>query len=158
MEALLYLVSDQFTRCENDHNLLLFILTAGKISRRVSVVHYPDPKELEKVNLNSTRRSSSGTLMTTSSQYFPMQSGKARSSLSGHAASSHGSRPRSSVSEVGDPSPKRRRVSESENHSSQDLSSGRHAPELSRGHSSGISSASDQSHGGKSKKRYKHKE
>ncbi|KAF7836998.1 mediator-associated protein 2 isoform X3 [Senna tora] len=94
---------------------------AGKISRRVSIVHYPDPKELVKVNLNNKRRNPSGTMMTTtSSHYFPMQSGKGRSSLSGRAASTQGSRPRSSVSEVAEPSntPKRRRVSES----SQDVS------------------------------------
>lgn len=137
------------------------MLTAGKISRRVSIVHYPDPKELEKIKLNNTRRNFSGTMMTTSSQYFPMQSGKVRSSRSGHAASTQGSRPRSSVSEVGEPSntPKRRRVSESEDCSSQDLSNGRRALELSRGHSSGISSvSSEQSHGGKSKRKSKHKE
>ncbi|KAK4266644.1 hypothetical protein QN277_027534 [Acacia crassicarpa] len=118
---------------------------AGKISRRVSVVHYPDPKELERVNSNNPRRNSSGTMMTTSSQYFP------RSSRSGHAASTQGSRPRSAVSEVDEPSntPKRRRTAESEDG----------APEPSRGHSSGISSAySDQSSGGKSKRRSKHKE
>lgn len=117
---------------------------AGKISRRVSVVHYPDPEELGKVNLNNPRRNSSGTMMTASSQYFPMQS-----SRSGRAASTQGSRPRSSVSEVGEPSntPKRRRTAESEDR----------APEI--GHSSGMSSASsDQPTTGKSKRRSEHTE
>lgn len=99
--------------------------------------------------------------MTTSSQYFPMQSGKGRSLQSGRAASTQGSRPRSSVSEAGEPSntPKRRRVSESGDYSSQDVSNGRHAPALSRGHSSGISSASsEQPHKRKSKRKSKHAE
>ncbi|XP_028759597.1 mediator-associated protein 2 isoform X2 [Neltuma alba] len=123
----------------------------GKVCRRVSVVHYPDPEELEKVNSNNPRRNSSGTMMTTSSQYFPMHSGKLQSSRSGRAASTQGSRPRSSVSEVGEPSntSKRRRTAGSEDR----------APELSRGHSSGISSASSgQSPGGKSKRRCKDEE
>ncbi|CAJ1938450.1 unnamed protein product [Sphenostylis stenocarpa] len=50
----------------------------GKISMRVSTVHYPDPKEFEKLNSTNARhanRNSSGVTGTTSSRYFPMQSG-----------------------------------------------------------------------------------
>ncbi|TKY59226.1 Mediator-associated protein 2 [Spatholobus suberectus] len=114
----------------------------GKISMRVSTVHYPDPKELEKLNSTNARqshRNSSGVTVTTSSRYFPMQSG-------GRAASSKGSRQKSSLSEVGEPSSisKRRHVSKSKSAVS----------EVSHGHSTGISSMSpEQSHGEKSKRR-----
>lgn len=122
-----------------------FYSTAGKISRRVSTVHYSDPKELE--NLNSTNAkhahgNSSGVTGTTSSRYFPMQS-------SG-AASSKGSRQRSSLTEASEPSSisKRRHASKSKSNLS----------EASHGHSTGISSMSpDHSHEGKAKRR-KHKE
>ncbi|XP_057458357.1 mediator-associated protein 2 [Lotus japonicus] len=127
----------------------------GKVSRRVSTVHYSDPKELEKLSATSAgkvHRNSAGATGTTSSRYFPMRSG--RSSQSGRAASSKGSRQKSTVSEVTDPSSKR--VSKST--ASEDISSGSHVPESSHGHSTGISSmSSDQSHGAKSKRR-KHKE
>ncbi|KAJ1378597.1 hypothetical protein SESBI_47683 [Sesbania bispinosa] len=140
---------------------------AGKISKRVSVVHYPDPKELEKLSSTNARQahrnSAGGTMTTTTSRYFPMQSGNPRSSQSGHAASSKGSRQKSSLSEVSEPSntTKRRLASKSvvsEDPSNGDISNGRQVPEFSHGHSTGISSmSSDHSHGGKSKRR-KHKE
>lgn len=119
---------------------IIHLFTTGKISRWVSIVHYPDPEELEKIISDNPKQNPSGTMMTMSSQHFPT-----RSSRSGLAASTQGSRPRSVVSEVGEPSntPKRRRTAESNDGAS----------ELSRGRSSGISSASfDQSHGGKSKR------
>ncbi|KAG4977300.1 hypothetical protein JHK86_036774 [Glycine max] len=120
-------------------------LIRGKISRRVSTVHYSDPKELEKLNSTNAKHAhgnSSGVTGTTSSRYFPMQS-------SG-AASSKGSRQRSSLTEASEPSSisKRRHASKSKSNLS----------EASHGHSTGISSMSpDHSHEGKAKRR-KHKE
>lgn len=112
---------------------------------RVSTVHYPGPKELEKLNSTNAKHAhgnSSGVTGTTSSRYFPMQS-------SG-AASSKGSRQRSSLTEASEPSSisKRRHASKSKSNLS----------EASHGHSTGISSMSpDHSHEGKAKRR-KHKE
>ncbi|KAI4351795.1 hypothetical protein L6164_006110 [Bauhinia variegata] len=138
------------------------LLTVGKISRQVSIAHYPDPKELEKVNSVSKRQmnqSSSGISMTTSSRYFPMQSSKRHTS----AVSTQSSRQKSSLSEVGEPSstPKRRFASESYLYG--DLSNERSTPEpsrsIGRGHSTGNSSmSSEYSRRGKSKKRFKHNE
>ncbi|XP_014507391.1 uncharacterized protein LOC106767083 [Vigna radiata var. radiata] len=114
----------------------------AKISMRVSTVHYPDPKELENLNSINTRhahRNSSGITGTTSSRYFPMQSG-------GRAASSKGSRQRSSLSGVTEPSSISKKGHESK--SKFNLS------ESSHGHSTGISSMSvDNSHEGKPKRR-----
>ncbi|KAL2344086.1 hypothetical protein Fmac_005371 [Flemingia macrophylla] len=115
----------------------------GKISMRVSTVHYPDPKELEKLNLTNKRhahRNSSGVTAATSSRYFPMQSG-------GPSASSKGSRQKSSLSEVGEPSSiLKGRMSKSKSKSI--------VSEVSHDHSTGISSMSpDQSHEGKSRRR-----
>ncbi|KAL2344226.1 hypothetical protein Fmac_005511 [Flemingia macrophylla] len=117
-----------------------------KISMRVSTVHYPDPEELQKLNSTNKRhahRNSSGVTATTSSRYFPMQSG-------GPSASSKGSSQKSSLSEVGEPSSiSKGRLSKSKSKSI--------VSEVSHGHSTGISSMSpDQSHEGKSKRR-KHK-
>ena len=115
---------------------------------RVSTVHFPDPKELENLNSTNVRhahRNSSGITGTTSSRYFPMQSG-------GRAASSKGSRQKSSLSEVTEPSSISKKRHESKSKSKFNLSEGSH------GHSTGISSMSpDNSHEGKPKRR-KHKE
>ncbi|WVZ24873.1 hypothetical protein V8G54_003417 [Vigna mungo] len=109
---------------------------------RVSTVHYPDPKELENLNSINPRhahRNSSGITGTTSSRYFPMQSG-------GRAASSKGSRQRSSLSGVTEPSSISKKGHESK--SKFNLS------ESSHGHSTGISSMSvDNSHERKPKRR-----
>ncbi|XP_057742893.1 mediator-associated protein 2 [Arachis stenosperma] len=113
---------------------------AGKISRRVSIVHYPDPKELEerKIIAKHAHQNSSGVTKTTSSRYFSTQ-------ISGRAGSSKGSR-KSSVSQVSEPS------------NAAERTSGKKVSELSHGNSTGISGmSSDHSDGGKSKKR-KHKE
>ncbi|KAE9598351.1 hypothetical protein Lal_00004220 [Lupinus albus] len=128
---------------------------AGKISRRISVVHYPDPKERQKTNSPNSRlkqRNSSG-VSATNSQYFPMQSGYPQTSQSGRAASSKGSNRKSSLSEFSEPSSTaKRRLSKSI--LSEDPSNGTNMPELTHGHSSGISAmSSDHSHGGKSKRR-----
>lgn len=137
-------------------NEIISLSTAGKISRRVSIVHYPDAKELEERKSNNkthTHRNSAGVTVTTSSRYFPMQSGNPRSLQSSRAASSKGSR-KSSLSEVTEPS----NAAERRPVSNKDKSSGRKVSELSHGHSTGISSmSSDHTHGGKSKRR-KHKE
>lgn len=110
---------------------------------RVSTVHYPDPKELEKLNSTNARhanQNSSGVAMTTSTRYFPMQS-------DGYAASSKGSRLRSSLSEAGEPlsTSKARRVSKSKSIVPEAPS------QFSHGHSTGT--PSDHSHEGKSKRR-----
>ncbi|KAK3228912.1 hypothetical protein Dsin_000793 [Dipteronia sinensis] len=75
----------------------------GKISRRVSLVHYVEPKELEELNANSLRKlypTSGGTTISNSSHRFstPTQS----------------SRPKNSSSEFGEPSKseKRKRAQE----------------------------------------------
>ncbi|KAF8403769.1 hypothetical protein HHK36_011874 [Tetracentron sinense] len=87
----------------------------GKISRRVSLVHYPEPSELEKPNSNHPSRMyqrSTGTSYTNTSHIFatPTKGIKQRSA---HSASrmSHGittsnniSRKRNSLSEIGEPS------------------------------------------------------
>ncbi|KAK9106283.1 hypothetical protein Syun_022294 [Stephania yunnanensis] len=57
----------------------------GKISRRVSLVHYPEPSELEKqMNTNSRQMRPSGTLSANFSQYTtPTQGSRQRSRHSG---------------------------------------------------------------------------
>ncbi|KAK7369057.1 hypothetical protein VNO80_11091 [Phaseolus coccineus] len=117
----------------------------AKISMRVSTVNFPDPKELDSTKARHADRNSSGITGTTSSRYFPMQSG-------GRAASSKGSRQKSSVSEVTEPSSFSKKRHESKSKSKFNLS------EVSHGHSTGISSMSpDNSHEGKPKRR-KHQE
>ncbi|KAA8529729.1 hypothetical protein F0562_034171 [Nyssa sinensis] len=128
----------------------------GKISRRVSLVNYPEPAELQKHDKQKQKmyQRSSGTSLTNSLHHFatPTQGSRPRNlqSAGGNAASTHSSRRRSSLSEVGEPSkpPKGRHVDEptrSLDQSAQD--SGRH-------HSMVISSASlEDSKEGKSKKK-----
>lgn len=131
---------------------------AGKISRRVSLVHYSEPHELEQLNSSNLKlmyQKSSSTTMTKSSRQHgsPVQSSWRRNSrsASARAASSHSSRHKSSLSDVGEPSeaPSQRLVPEepsrSNNHSTQNSG---------RGHSAVTSSGShEQSHQGKSKKK-----
>ncbi|KAM7500211.1 hypothetical protein LguiA_024625 [Lonicera macranthoides] len=88
----------------------------GKISRRISLLHYPDPRELQKQkseNLRQMYEKSSGTSLTNSSRHFatPTQSIRPRrtSSVSGNPASTHSSRPKSSLSELGESSKSQRR-------------------------------------------------
>ncbi|WJX91857.1 hypothetical protein P8452_73576 [Trifolium repens] len=116
---------------------------AGKISRRVSVVHYPDPKELEKISSADTKQVYNNMARTTS--YFPMKSGLVRNS---HASASKSSRPKNSLSELPE------QPSTSKGNRDVNKSNNRSAREVSRGHSSGVSAvSSEHSHGGKSKKR-----
>ena len=130
-------------------------MTVGKISRRVSIVHYPDPKEHEKASLNRRQAYQNSSGITTSSRYFPTQSSKLRSSQSGLT---QGSRPRSTLSEAGEPSSTLKRSRSvyitSEGEPNQNTSNGGRTPNSGRGHSAGNSSiSSEHSRKGKSKKR-----
>lgn len=124
----------------------------GKISRLVSLVHYPEPNEIQNLNSNSLRQSyqnSRGISLTNSSRQFSTPSSILRKSQS---TSRH---QRSSLSELGEPSetPKKRHVRESAGsmeHRAQD--SGRGNSELT------YSGLSDRSHQSKSKKRVKTEE
>ncbi|XP_004499521.1 mediator-associated protein 2-like [Cicer arietinum] len=108
---------------------------AGKITRRVSVVHYPDPKELE---AKQARRNSAAAATNTSQIQSDFRG-------SSRASASKSSRMKSSVSELSN-TPKRRPY--------KNRSNGRPADESSHGHSTGVSAmSSDHSSGGKSKRR-----
>ncbi|XP_031384617.1 mediator-associated protein 2 isoform X1 [Punica granatum] len=119
----------------------------GKISRRVSLVHYPDPTELEKLdpsNLKQLYQKPDGTSMANTSHQFPTptQSTKLRGSRtsSKYAASSHGSRQRGASLEAGEASRSRKRAGESSgprDHVHSGVTS-----EHSRGHNSAVSSGS----------------
>ncbi|KAG6661591.1 hypothetical protein CIPAW_03G184600 [Carya illinoinensis] len=80
----------------------------GKISRLVSLVHYPDPNESRKPISNNLRhfQKSSGISLTNSSRQFSTQSIllKNSQSTSGYSGSTHNSRRRSCLSEEGEPS------------------------------------------------------
>ncbi|GAU30776.1 hypothetical protein TSUD_355020 [Trifolium subterraneum] len=123
---------------------------AGKISRRVSVVHYPDPKELEKIS--STDANPGYSAMARTSTSFSIQT-------KFNASASKGSRPKSSLSELPEQSNTlkgKRGVNKSNGSGISALSRGHSSgiSALSRGHSSGVSAVSfENSHGGKSKKR-----
>ncbi|XP_057970477.1 mediator-associated protein 2 [Malania oleifera] len=116
----------------------------GKISRCVSLVHYPDPEELQKLssdNLRQMYQKSSGVSLTTSHYSASgMRGANMRNmpSMSGRVTSTHSSRQRSSLSEVGEPSKplKRRRAEESPR------SMDRHTQDSGRGHSAVTSSDS----------------
>lgn len=107
----------------------------GRISRRVSLVRYPEPDELEKLSSKKHQRPT-GTFLTNSSHYLstPTQSNWLRSSQSarGDPASTHSSKHRSSISGVSEKSKplKRKLVSEPSG------SMGRSALESGQGHSS----------------------
>lgn len=97
---------------------------AGKISRRVSLVHYPEPSELkerQELQMAKSRKKnqiSSSMALTNSSQKTatpsrstrtattatPTHSMVQRNSRNGHAASPHSSEHKSSLSEAGEPS------------------------------------------------------
>ncbi|OAY43813.1 mediator-associated protein 2 [Manihot esculenta] len=89
----------------------------GNISRRVSLVHYHDPKELEKQEAEKKSKRlyqmSAGSSLINSSNHSgtPSQSSRLRNSHSsrGHPASTHSSRHRSSLSEVGEQSSAKKR-------------------------------------------------
>ncbi|KAK4762462.1 hypothetical protein SAY87_013056 [Trapa incisa] len=81
---------------------------AGKIARRVSFVHYPDPTELGKANqtnLKLLHQKPAGTSVTkTSNMLSTPSTKKSTPSSSKYAASSHGSRPRGASLEAGEAS------------------------------------------------------
>ncbi|KAF5946941.1 hypothetical protein HYC85_017169 [Camellia sinensis] len=131
----------------------------GKISRRVSLVHYPEPSELEKQNTSHQKQMyqrSSGTSLTNSSHRFAThtQSTRPRSSKSSgsNAASMRSSKYTSSLSEVGEPSkpPKREHIEEPTRSMDQ------FTQDSGRGHSVVTSSGSlEQSNDRKSRKKKK---
>ncbi|KAL0438121.1 UNVERIFIED_CONTAM: hypothetical protein Slati_2295100 [Sesamum latifolium] len=107
---------------------------AGKISRRVSLIHYPEPSELQKRNnLNSSQsQRSSAATSTMSGRRFatPSRSVRPKNSqaMSGYSTPSS----KSSVSGLSEPPkpPKRKRVDEqnrSVEHSTQDSGKGNSA-------------------------------
>ncbi|KDP23252.1 hypothetical protein JCGZ_23085 [Jatropha curcas] len=107
----------------------------GNISRRVSRVHYRDPKELEKQEAEKKSKRlhqmSAGSSVINSSHRLstPTQSKLRRSySSKGHGASTHSSRHKSSLSEVGEQSNAKKRKHKNELTASTDrftLDSGR---------------------------------
>ncbi|EXC34532.1 hypothetical protein L484_019131 [Morus notabilis] len=131
---------------------------AGKISRRVSLVHYSEPHELEKLhssNLKQMYQKSSSITMTKSSHQrgSPAQSYRRRNSGSASgraAASSHSSRHKSSLSDVGEPS-----TAPSKSHVPEPSRSNDHSTQNSGRASSAVTSSGsfERSHQGKSKKK-----
>ncbi|KAG6791399.1 hypothetical protein POTOM_000518 [Populus tomentosa] len=126
----------------------------GKISRQVSLVHYPDPKELEKQEAEKkSKRSyqmSAGSSLMNSSLHSgaTTPSSKLRNSqLSrGHAASTHSSRHKSSLSEAGEQSNSKQRRMHNRSGSTD-----RSTLDSGRGHSGhAYSGSSGLSHQGKS--------
>ncbi|GFZ20997.1 hypothetical protein Acr_29g0001590 [Actinidia rufa] len=127
----------------------------GKISRRVSLIHYPEPSELEKQNINNQRQMyqrSTGTSLTSSSRHrAPSRSIWPSSS---NAASKHSSKSKSSLSEAGEASrpPKRSHIEEPARSMVQQSTQ-----DSGRGHSTVTSSGSlGHSDDRKSKKKKKH--
>ncbi|CAL5195459.1 unnamed protein product [Lathyrus oleraceus] len=140
---------------------------AGKISRRVSVVHYHDPKELEKISTTDAKKALLNSIAATPGNFS-------------RTSASKSSRLKSSLSEFSERSNTKRRPGENKSNAkprelaggfnsvasaiSSDHSHGgkSNASAISSDHSHGGKSnasaiSSDHSHGGKSK-RSKHKE
>lgn len=131
------------------------MVTAGKISRHVSLIHYPEPSEVQKrsiLNLSQSQRSSTMATSTMSGRRLatPSRSMKPRSSQGMSGYSTPSSRTKSGVSGLGEPSkaPKRKRVDD-QNQSAQ--SSGKTNSTVT---STG-SGAAEQSQERKSKKKRK---
>ena len=142
---------------------LFFLLSVGKISRRVSLVHYPEPHELQQPktkNPNRLYQNSLKTSLTNSSHHFATPSRGSRpprNSLSagGNPASTHNSGQRSSLTESGEQSrpPKRKNTDDPTR------SLDRSTQDSGRGHSAVTSSGSlEHSNERKSKKRKKNVE
>lgn len=115
-------------------------MLVGKISRRVSLVHYPEPKEVEELNPDKIRQlhvTSSGASMPNHQFASSGQSSWRRNSQSTleHSSYTQSSRYKSFSPEGGEPSKhsKRRRAHEP-NHST-DHSLGRHSEVTSLGSS-----------------------
>ncbi|XP_050223960.1 mediator-associated protein 2 [Mercurialis annua] len=82
----------------------------GNISRRVSLAHFPDPKQLEKEAAEKKSKRLHG--MSAGSSYYsatPTQTSKPGSSSRARTASTHSSRHKSSLSEFGEPTSAKRR-------------------------------------------------
>ncbi|KAK9110205.1 hypothetical protein Sjap_018265 [Stephania japonica] len=102
----------------------------GKISRRVSLVHYPEPSELEKqMKTNSRQMRPSGTLSANFSRYTdPTQGRRQRSRHSGSQMSlstltpAHSGRTRSSLFGSGQPSQSSKKIKTEEQTKSVDRS------------------------------------
>ncbi|CAI9787050.1 unnamed protein product [Fraxinus pennsylvanica] len=109
---------------------------AGKISRRVSLVHYPEPSELQKhnsINLKEMSQRSSAATSTMSGRHFvtPSRRSRQRNSQTMSGTSAPSSKNKSSVSGPGESSKptKRRHVDEPSK------STGQSAQDLGRGNS-----------------------
>ncbi|KAF2288388.1 hypothetical protein GH714_007265 [Hevea brasiliensis] len=120
----------------------------GNISRRVALVHYHDPKELEKQEAEKKSKRlyqmSAGSSLINSSG-TPTQNTKLRNSYSsrGHPTSTHSSRYKSSLSEVGEQSGAKKRKHKHERVASTDQST----LDSGRGHSGyTMSGSSEHSH------------
>ncbi|KAK6122711.1 hypothetical protein DH2020_043547 [Rehmannia glutinosa] len=110
---------------------------AGKISRRISLIHYPEPSEFQRrnnLNLSQSQRSSAATSTMSGRRHATPSRGirpKNSQAMSGYSTPS--SRNKSSISGFGEPSkpPKRKRVdvhqNKSINHSAQDSGKGNSA-------------------------------
>lgn len=124
---------------------------AGKISRHVSLVHYPEPEELEALEKDAKKQIPlSSVTMLTNSQMLPTPS-RAMSQRNSHSQSrsrsTHTSR-KSSVSEIGDvPKPSKRSVGEPSRFSDHSIQ------DSGRGSGITISGSSEQSQRKKSKKK-----
>lgn len=110
-------------------SVFVCIETAGKISRHVSLIHYPEPSELQKrnsLNLSRSQRASMTTSTISGRRLAtPSRSSKPRSSQAMSGYSTPSSRTKSTVSGLGEPSKgsKRKRVDDetrSVSHSAQD--------------------------------------
>lgn len=128
----------------------------GKISRRVSLVHYMSPDEYEKLSSDKKllHQRSSGTLMTDSSNPFssPMQSkGRKGSHSMGRTVSTHGSQQKSTVSGINEQSKPSKRKHDHESTGS--MNQPTHSHETNP-----ISGSSEHSHKSKSKKKVKNDE
>uniref|UniRef100_A0A1J3I8V6 Mediator-associated protein 2 n=1 Tax=Noccaea caerulescens TaxID=107243 RepID=A0A1J3I8V6_NOCCA len=119
----------------------------GKISRRVSLVRYPEPKELVETVKAKTQQKLVGAVTNSSGKFSALaKSSRAKSGQSGlrHSASTRSSRQKSFMSSLNEtPMPSKRKHSET--------SSGKH-----HGSTSTVSGSSDRS--GKSKKKVKTEE
>ncbi|GAV74070.1 hypothetical protein CFOL_v3_17552 [Cephalotus follicularis] len=130
----------------------------GKISRRVSLLHFPDPKEYEKLvasnSLRERHQHSTVTSLTNSSQRFATPTPSGKISMGGHKASAHSSRSKSTLSEAIDSfkSLKKRHSHGTPSTGSKDQST----LDSGRGHSTSVvSGSSEHSYQRQSKKKRK---
>ncbi|GLT86787.1 hypothetical protein SLE2022_049050 [Rubroshorea leprosula] len=146
---------DMLTCAANEPDATVFLSsvseskTVGKISRRVSLVHYMGPEDYEKLIADNKRlmyQKSSGTLFANSSQFTPSQSKRKSTSGFGRTVSTHSSRQKSALSGGLEPPKSTRRRHTDESIGSMDKSKGSHS-EIT------ISGSSEHSHKMKSRKK-----